>query len=504
MKNKKKTVAAWLFMIAANSLFTFTLWLLNEYDQIRLEQFLYQFKTSNAGSESKLVLSGVLCTVGFGIMLCLIDLALYYMLSGKFANMLKNSRRYINFCSGKVCNFFRERALHLSLALLVCSMLFFVSELHVVAYLTTSVTESDFIEENYVAPENVTLTFPEQKRNLIYIFLESMENSYADVESGGIFEDNYIKELTQLAQENVSFSNSKKLGGALSFTGTTWTAGAMVSQTSGLPVKIPLTASNYGGENSYMPGIISIGQILEAAGYNQVLLLGSDAEFAYRDSYFTEHGNYEIVDIKTLKAQGRLPENYREWWGYEDSKLFEFAKEELTRLANLGEPFNFTMLTADTHFPDGYVCPNCSDEYEEQYANVIACSSKSVYEFVTWIKEQPFYENTTIVISGDHLTMDPQFMESAPDNYVRTNYNCFINAPIEAINEKNRTFGSFDMFPTTLAALGVEIEGDRLALGTNLFSATKTLAEQYGYEELDLQLQLKSSLYNRKILGLED
>ena len=109
----------------------------------------------------------------------------------------------------------------------------------------------------------------------------------------------------------------------------------------------------YGGENAFLPGVNTIGEILANEGYNQTLLVGSDAEFGGRRSYFTEHGNYNIVDINSLKADGRLPEDYREWWGYEDKKLFEFATQEAQKLYETGEPVNLTMLTADTHFPDG-------------------------------------------------------------------------------------------------------------------------------------------------------
>ena len=38
------------------------------------------------------------------------------------------------------------------------------------------------------------------------------------------------------------------------------------------------------------------------------------------------------------------------------------------------------------------------------------------------------------------------------------------------MKKKNRDFSTLDFFPTTLASLGVQIEGDRLGLGTNLFS----------------------------------
>ena len=59
-------------------------------------------------------------------------------------------------------------------------------------------------------------------------------------------------------------------------------------------------------------------------------------------------------------------------------------------------------------------------------------------------------------------------------------YNCFINAPVTAANTENRQFCTFDMLPTTLAAIGCTIEGDRLGFGTNLFSTTPTLMESLG------------------------
>lgn len=48
------------------------------------------------------------------------------------------------------------------------------------------------------------------------------------------------------------------------------------------------------------------------------------------------------------------------------------------------------MLTVDTHFTDGYVCELCQNQYDEQYSNVIACSSRQVSEFLDWIKQQDF------------------------------------------------------------------------------------------------------------------
>lgn len=233
--------------------------------------------------------------------------------------------------------------------------------------------------------------------------------------------------------------------------------------------------------------------ILENAGYRQSLMIGSDATFGGRRLYFEEHGNCEMYDYKYAQETAWIPEDYKVWWGYEDKKLFEFAKEKLSEIAEEEEPFNFTLLTVDTHFEDGYLCDICRNTFKgDQYANVLACSSRQVDEFVNWIQKQKFYENTTIVLVGDHPTMDSDFCEDIDENYVRKVYTSYINPAAEPEIDKERYYTTFDMLPTTLAALGVEIEGERLGLGTNLFSGKQTLTERFGSETVKNELKRKS------------
>ncbi|MBR7142349.1 MAG: LTA synthase family protein [Clostridia bacterium] len=501
-KIEKKQVAAVFIVLVANLLFLWMVWMLGKYDRISLDQVIFQIKTSAAGASRNITNSAVIRVGLFGLILTAMEAQFYRGLCGKLAGKLSRTKGYVRYCAGKTCAFFRRRILPVSLAVLLFSSLMFTHKLEVVAYVEASTTESDFIRTHYADPEQVALAFPEKKRNLVYIFLESMENTYADLSAGGSISADFIPELSQLAEENISFSDRAGKGGMLSFSGTTWTAAAMVAQTAGMPVKVPLLAGNYGGNDTFMPGLCSIGEILQKQGYEQTLLIGSDGAFAGRDTYFTEHGGYRILDIHAFKEMEKLPKNYRQWWGFEDEKLFAFAKEELLRLAAGEAPFNLTLLTADTHFPDGYVCHLCGNEHEEQYANVLSCSAKQVASFIGWIKEQPFYENTTVIIVGDHLTMDPLFLEDIGEDYVRTVYNCFINAPVKPVNGRLRQFGAFDMFPTTLAALGVRIQGERLGLGVNLFSEEPTLTELYGYEALNDELQKKSVFYNETFLGM--
>lgn len=362
------------------------------------------------------------------------------------------------------------------------------------AYIKNQKTESDFIESNYVYPSDTGIIFPEQKRNLIYIFLESMEITYADKDNGGAFEENTICELTKIAQENEDFSGeSDELNGGYSMPYTTWTIGGMFAQTSGLPLEINIQGNNMDTQDNFFPGIITLGDILEEAGYSQALLLGSDATFGGRRLYFTEHGNYDIIDYNYVLENGWIPSDYKAWWGYEDQKLFDFAKNKLLELANEEEPFNLTMLTADTHFEDGYPCEQCQVIFEDdQYANVMACASNQIDKFIKWVQQQEFYENTTIVLMGDHPTMDTDFCEDIDSSYTRKVYTAYINPAVEKQINSRRNYTTFDSFPTTLAALGVEIEGDRLGLGTNLFSGVQTLTERFELETEAQEISQKS------------
>ncbi len=358
-------------------------------------------------------------------------------------------------------------------------------------------SDTALYSENYVAPDSVEITFPEQKRNLIYIYLESMETSFMSKELGGANDVNLIPELYELANENVNFSHNNGVGGWPRVTHTTWTSAGLVAQTSGLPLTMDLASIEIGKFEGYLPGAKTLQDILSEEGYAQTVMFGSDGTFGARKEYFELHGDVKVYDLYSAREEGKIDEDYMVWWGFEDQKLFDYAKQEIEILAEGDKPFAFTMLTADTHHIDGYYgCDYCRKQHSEQYENVLSCSSRQVAAFVSWIQAQDFYENTTIIICGDHPSMDNQyFVRNVDEDYERHVYNCIINAPIDAVNMKNRVFTPMDMFPTTLAAIGCKIEGERLGLGTNLFSEMQTLAEEKGIDYLNDQIAKKSEYY---------
>lgn len=246
--------------------------------------------------------------------------------------------------------------------------------------------------EEFADPREQNITFPQGKRNLIHIVMESMETTCSDPDHGGQWQTSLIPNLTALAEDNISFSTMVNLSGA------DFTSGALAAQTAGIILQ----------HYTYLPRAWSLGDILAEEGYRQVFMCGSDGEFGMRKPYFEQHQT-AVWDLFTARELEPNPDYAENNWGIPDHVLYKHAKDVLTDLSEGGAPFNLTLLTVDTHFFDGLPCQYCESLYPTQYENVIHCADNLVYQFIQWIQAQDFYENTTIIITGDHLCMDNGF-----------------------------------------------------------------------------------------------
>lgn len=452
-------------------------WLLDTWQHLSMDELAYHLTASLTGADRSMVLD-------FAVQ-CLLP-ALLVLPAGLFL--------YRRMRHGALCGVI------LLIVSLTGSFLWLDARVQVVDYLRSQGEDSDFIAQHYADPAQTKITFPSEKRNLVYIFLESMETTYADAQSGGAMERNLIPNLTRIAQENEDFSGpTAELNGGRVLFGSTWTMGAMFAHTAGLPLKVSVEGNSMGTQEHFFPGIQTLGDILQDAGYNQTLLIGSDAAFGGRDQYFSQHGDYALKDYVYAQNEGWIDDKYFVFWGYEDEKLFAFAKEELGRLSEQEAPFHLSILTVDTHFEDGYLCPRCGDSAGDKYANVILCSDCQVAEFLAWLTEQPCYDDTAVVLVGDHLTMDSDFCNGVSADYTRRVYTAFVNAAAEVPDAAaRRDFSTFDLLPTTLAAMGVQIRGNRLGLGANLFSDEKTLTETYDVNTLQAELRKNSTFMREK------
>ena len=488
-----KWILSFLLIFLALIIIFSTKWSLINYQFNNFDQILFTLTSSVASASNDLIEEFIKENVLIPFIITMIIISIVII----FKHIFKHLEAYITIKirnkSFKL-NFYNVIKYLFLLSLVSYSTYYAMSNLYII----------DYIKYNYVEPEEVKLEWPDEKRNLIYIFLESMESTYADEQNGGAYDINYIEELTELAKDNINFSSNNLVGGAHVGYNASWTMAAMVAHTAGIPLK---TIFNQDDVSTYeagttLPGVYSIGDILDEEGYRQYIMVGSDLTFGGRRNYFKNHGNYTVYDYYTAIEDGIIDEDYYVFWGYEDDRLFDYAKEELIEISKSDEPFNFTMLTVDTHFPDGYRDTSCKDIYDDPYLTAIDCSSEKLGEFISWIKKQDFYENTTVILVGDHLSMNTYSFDNINPNYTRGVYNVFINSAVDTDCNKNRIFTTFDYYPTTLAALGVKIDGERLGLGTNLFSCKETLSEEYGNDYIDERLREKS-LYYDKCIGKE-
>jgi len=381
-------------------------------------------------------------------------------------------------------------------------------------------TPNSFYEEHYIFPEQMIIDFPEKKRNLIVIFVEGLETGYLTIENGGAFTEDLIPEVALLAENNLNFSRNEDIGGAVQLYGTEWTIAGIVADYSGLPLAVHFLNqtdwNNYGSiiGSDFLPGASSVGEILYNEGYKNYFILGSDIVFGGRDKYFSTHKNTVIYDYNYFLNNNYIPEGYRVWWGIEDRKLYEFAKIKFSEISRNDEPFFITLLTADTHPTDGYLDDEAEIVFDSQFKNVIRDMSRQLYSFIEWLMQQDFYENTTIVILGDHLYQDSSFFpesfkiqrlssryekknfnDDATESYNRYPINIFINHLLNHPNAKNRTFSNFDLFPTIIESIGGTIDSEGLALGRSMLNGC-TLLEKYGETDINRQLRGRSNLYD--------
>ena len=210
-----------------------------------------------------------------------------------------------------------------------------------------------------------------------------------------------------------------------------------------------------------MEGGYGLGDLLYDNGYNLVFSMAEDKEFGCLGNFLTGHKNFKIQDYSYFVENGRIPQGYSVWWGFEDEKLYQFAREDLTKLSKEDKPFAYIFFTADTHSPHGYADEKCPKLYFEKIHNVYA---------------------GTVRLQDRHP------------------YNAFINSAKTTDKNKNRLFTTFDLFPTVVESMGIEFNAKGLGLGRSLFSGEKTLLEEKGLKKLNSEIEKPSIFYEEKLM----
>lgn len=239
------------------------------------------------------------------------------------------------------------------------------------------------------------------KLNLVYIYGESLERTYFDEEA---FPD-LAPELGAIKKESIDFSHTAQLPG------TDYTIAGMVASQCGIPLFAPFEGNASASVSSFFPQNICLGDILKNSGYENYFMQGANLRFAGKDVFLKSHGFDHLYGAEELKTTVADP-SYRNDWGFYDDTVLDETWKKFEELSRSGKRFSLFALTVDTHHPDGFISRTCkrkSYQYDgkpNQSFSAVSCSQEHIAALIEKIKASPWFKNTVIVVSSDHLAMN--------------------------------------------------------------------------------------------------
>lgn len=368
------------------------------------------------------------------------------------------------------------------LYVLLAAFIYFGGQFSILAFLHNQFGR-DYFSENYVYPAKVKVTLKTKPKNLVLIYVESLEDSYKNAD---LFNSNLLVSLDTL--KGTSFRNYRQAPG------TGWTIAGITATQCGVPLKsVSLYDGNDQGQNikTFLPKAVCLGDMLHDFGYHNVYMGGDALSFSGKGKFFEDHHYDEIYGREELK--GTLTKNDMNYWGLYDDDLLAMVKTRLKLLHASKQPFNLTFTTIDTHGPDGHYSKLCKRHGIKDFTGVVECTARQVADLVQFIKKNGYLKDTNVVILGDHLAMSNPVSEklsTLPERYV---FNSLVSHKPASKNREEVLH--FDMFPTIIEFLGFNVEGGRLGLGYTAISKDSAMPPPNEFEEMSENLLNESDKY---------
>lgn len=316
---------------------------------------------------------------------------------------------------------------------------------------------------NYEIDESSALN----KKNIIYIYLESVEATYLDED---IF-PNLMPNISQYRKNALSFDDIRQVYG------DGWTIGGMVSSQCGMPLVTASQGNSMSGIDRFLPEAVCLGDILIKNGYILEYYGGASLDFAGKGNFYRTHGFDGVYGLEELKNQID-PHSELSSWGLHDDDLFNIVSQRAKKLLDGNEPFGLFALTLDTHHPNGHVSQTCENlKYRDgsnPILNAVHCADNLLFDLIKKIQKFDTTNNTLIVVSSDHLAMPntaSQFLKLGD----RRNLLFILNSGLDdQVIEKPGAL--YDIAPTLLDLLGSN--QTELGFGRSLLREASTLLEQ--------------------------
>lgn len=290
-------------------------------------------------------------------------------------------------------------------------------------------------------------------KNLVLIYLESMEAAYLDERTF----PGLMPNISRLQEEAVVFDN------VIPAENAGFTVGAFYCSLAGFELT-DLQLSGRHANNGINPAVgnrlSSLPGVLGKAGYFQSFMNSASLNFVGIYVILNEFGYTDLWSAEALPEEARRQLGFDGLWGgCRDDMLLKLAFQKYLVLMREKQPFNLTLLTIDAHHPDGFVAKEgpvyaLPGEKPSQLLTAIHRTDKALGEFIEALKRAPGWENTVVFITSDHLAMNgastAPLLRRNPD---RRMLSFALNAgPPRRISVEGRTF---DFAPTIAELLGV-------------------------------------------------
>ncbi len=336
----------------------------------------------------------------------------------------------------------------------------------------------NYIDEHF-AEANPEMFGIAEDRNVIYLHLESFQQFLIDyqleTETGESLEVTPFINSIYHDNDTQSFSNFFHQVGQ----GKT-SDSEMLLENSLFGLSQGGAFTQVGESNTFQ----SASQILGSEkNYTSAMFHGNVGSFWNRDNtyksmgidYFFDDEYYSFTEENTLE------------YGMKDKIFF---KESVQYLEQLPQPFYSKFITVSNHFPYpldeanvDFPAATTGDSTIDNYFVTAHYLDQAIEEFFAYLKDAGLYDNSIIVLYGDHygisnsrnetlaplLDKDPETWSSY-DNAMLQKVPYMIHIPGTGNGKINTQYGGqVDSLPTLLHLLGVETK-DNILLGTDLFS----------------------------------
>lgn len=300
----------------------------------------------------------------------------------------------------------------------------------------------DINGENYVDASDLSVEYTNGRKNLVFIIIESYEQK--------LLEGKY----TTLSKDITSYSNNSEFFSDINMIeGSGWTIAGIHTMLCGSP-RIYSISSNRLFKTVKINKMICLSDVLNKAGYYQLYISGERKTFSGKSQFLEMHKYDKILGKKELSKKYNIrKENYCVW-GIKDTDLFEIAKDKYLKLSELKRPFNLTITTLASHFPTGISDDKCKNSTNNTMLNAIECTNDLIADFIEFIKQQPNYRDTIIVLIPDHLMMSSVITDDLGDINTRKLYSMILNTG--KISKEKNTILYTDMPDIILNRLGIK------------------------------------------------